>query len=333
MECLNNLVDVWNGVDEQDSNKIYLNDLPGFEFSSAEFASNSEHTDGAELLASNKREAIRHLIEDFSNHLNEKAKITTVLTNQIAGKYDENLREKSTEAGKYKGVQISLSSYPYLSLYVDRISVFAKNAVTTNILLYDLQQGIQIDSFPITTVAGEITTIQVGKEYKNKGQYLNLAFVIDSSLTIVYNTITTGKHCDHCFYKLEGMNRFTDGRGISISQAAQKIESNVRGESHTNGISIAYSIQCDPTYFLCAMANRFKMALRYRWGMEFFNAVLKSTRANSLTTIFKDTAEQSFADCSVGYANSMDVVLKNISIPNNYCYSCNPIVSMKSKFA
>lgn len=331
MECLNNLVDVWNGVDEKDPLKFYLNDLPGFELNNAELIANSEHTDGMELLASNKREAIRHLIEDFSNHLNERARFSTVLTNQIAGKYDENLREKPAQAGKYKGIQISLSSYPYLSLYIDRISVFTKSAITTNILVYDLQQGIQIDSFPITTLAGQITPIEVGKEYKNKGQYLNLAFVIDSSLSIVYNTITS-KPCDRCFYRLESMSRFTDGRGISIDQSDQKIESNVRGESHTNGISVTYSVQCDPTYFLCSMANRFRMALRYRWGMEYFNAVLKSSRANSQTTVLKEDAEQGFADCQLGYQTSMETVLKNITIPNNYCYSCNPIVSQKSKF-
>lgn len=331
MECLLNLVDFLDGTKTRDSSKLYINDIPGFELSQPEYVVNGDQTDSLNFLEQCKKEAATRLLDEFTAHLNERAKYNSVLRNQRAGVFEQNLIERAAVSARYGGVQLSIASYPYLSLYVDRIGLFTKNSVTTNIKVFDLQQGIELDSFPITTVGGEITYIQVGKEYKNNAQYLNLIFVIDTSLTPTYNTITSS--CGHCFYNLEALNQYIDGRGVSIGQSQQKIDTNIKGEGHTNGITLSYSIQCDPSYFICGMANRFANALRYLWFAEFNRWIVKSTRGNSLTTIHKDDAIANVNEYEEKFAQSMKVVLANITIPNNLCYSCDPYINMKSKFS
>jgi hypothetical protein len=331
MGCLENTVGIWDEVSDKDPNIIYINDLPGFDLSFPDFLAPKQVSDGIELLENKRRSASLFLKQEILQHLNPRTTMGSVLANQVSGTIQENLQVKTLEAAKYKGLQLSLGQYPYLSIYVDRISVFAVNAVTTNVLVVDLQQGIVLDTLPITTVAGEITYIQVGKEYKNEGQYLNLAFLIDSSLTDVYYVTADRAICSGCFARMEHLNTFTDGRGVSISQAAQQIDSNLVSEIHTNGISVHYSIQCNHDHFLCNMANRFMTSMFYRFGIELMDEVIHSARLTSLTTIGKDKARELKAELITKYNNTMEGVLQNLELPNNVCYHCKPMVQIVNR--
>lgn len=331
MTCLENLVGIWDECTEKDSSIIYINDLPGFDLSFADFLSKEQVIDGVDLLENKRRAASIFLKQEILQHLSPRTTIGSVLSNQAIGTIQENLQVKALEALKYKGLQISVSQYPYLAAYIDRISLFAVSAVTTNILIVDLQQGIILDTLPITTVAGEITYLQVGKEYKNEGQYLNLAILIDSSITDVYFTTADRTACTGCFARMEHLNTYTDGRGISLLQSAQKIESNLVSELHTNGISVHYSIQCNHEHFLCNMANRFMMSMFYRFGIELMDEVIHSSRLTSLTTIGKDKARELKAELITKYNNSMEGVLQNLELPNNACYHCKPKVQLVNR--
>lgn len=329
--CLEDFVGIWDECTEKDPSILYINDLPGFDLSFADFLAPEQVADGVELLEAKRRSAAIFLKQEILQHLNPRTTIGSVLSNQVTGIVQENLQVKTLEAAKFKGLQISVSHYPYLSVYVDRISLFAVNSVTTNILVVDLQQGLVLDTLPITTVGGEITYLNVRKEYKNEGQYLNLAFLVDSSLTDVYYTTADHTPCGSCFARMEHLNTYCDGRGISLLQSAQKIDSNLVSETHTNGISVHYSVQCNHDHFICNMANRFMTSLFYRFGVELMDEVIHSNRLTSLTTIGKDRARELKADLITKYNNSMDGVLQNLELPNNICYHCKPSVQLVNR--
>lgn len=327
MECLNNLVGIWDKCTARDSSLMYIDDLPGFDLDWPSFLDKEQVDSAIDLLQRIRNKAGIFLKHEILNNLNPRVTIGSVLSNEIAGIIQDNLQEKAIEAGKYKGIQIALSNYPYLQIYVDSISLFSKSAVTTNIKVIDLTQGIEIDSLPITTIAGAITKIQVGKTYQNKGQYLNLAFLIDSSLSISYDTTITGGICRGCFPKLERLGSYAWARAVKVSQSSPLVEQSLQGESHTNGMSISFSTQCDHEHFICGMANRFTLPMYYRFGMELMEEGLTTDNLNSLTTVGKDKMQKLKEYCTSGYNNSMPGILQNLQLPNNACYNCNPIIT------
>jgi hypothetical protein len=327
MDCLNNLVQIWDKCTERDPDLLYIDQLPGFDLDWPNFFNKEQVDSGIELLTRIRNKAGIMLSHEFLNNLNPRVKVGSVLSNEVVGQIQDNLQEKAIEAGKYKGIQLALNHYPYLQIYVDKISLFAKTVITTNIKVIDLTQGITLDDLPITTVAGQITTIQVGKTYKNKGQYLNLAFVIDSSLAITYETTVNARACGSCFPKLERLGSYAFARGVKISQAGPLVEQNIQGEGHTNGLTVYFSTQCDHQHFICGMANRFQLPMYYKFGIELMEEGLTTDNLNSLTTVGKDKMKKIQEYCEKGYTESMSGILQNLELPNNACYYCQPMIT------
>lgn len=330
MTCLENLVKIWDTCSAKESG-LYINDLPGFDLSFPDYLATEQVEDSMQLLTDKRRMASEFLKHEILSHLNPRSKMGSVLSGQTAGFYDEDREKKAAQAGLYKGIQLTIENYPYLQIYVDTISVFIDDAITTNILVYDLTTGLLLDTLPITTVANQPTLIQVGKTYQNKGQYLNLGFLIDASLADSYETNITGSACVSCFSRLERLSAYCGGRGVKIASAGTINNQNLQGETHTNGISLQYSVQCDHEYFVCNIANRLALPMWYRFGIELMDEVIYSKRLNSLTTIHKEDAVALKAEYQIKYDECLKGVLQNLQIPNNICYNCTPFVSINTR--
>ena len=331
MLCLENQVLIWDGCTTKESNKIYINDLPGFDLSIPDYLSTQQVADGMQLMESKRRMASEFVKYEIQNFLNPRAQMATVVANQTAGYYREDRKLINLEANKYKGIQISLENYPYLSLYVNSISVFWDAAITTNVRVYNLTTGELLDTLPITTVANEPTLITVNKEYKNNGQFLNLIFVVDSSLADAYETTILPKGCTSCFARYELFNQYAGGRGIKINQSSTINNQSIQSELHTHGVSVDYSIGCDHDYFICNMANRFALPMFYKFGIEIMDEIIYSKRLNSLTTIHKDDAINLKVEYLLKYQESMNNVLNYIQIPNNICFNCTPFIAINTR--
>lgn len=331
MTCLENQVLIWDGCTAKNPNKIYINDLPGFELSIPDYLTTQQVTDGMALMQDKRRMASEFLKHEILNFLNPRSAMGSVVTNQTAGFYKEDRTLKNAQANLYKGVQLSLQNFPYLSIYINSISLFWDDAVTTNVRLYNLTTGELIDTFPITTVANHPTFITIDKTYQNTGQYLNLAIVTDSNLSGAYETTITPKGCTGCFARYEQLSQFCGGRGIKVNTSGAIIDNNVVSETHTHGLSVNYSIGCDYEYFICNMANRFALPMFYRFGVELMDEIIYSKRLNSLTTIHKDDAVQLKGEYMVKYTDSMQNVLQHLQLPNNICYNCRPFVAINTR--
>jgi hypothetical protein len=329
MDCLNNLVGIWDGCSTRED-KLYINDLQGFDMNWLDSLAKEQNSTSIEVLESIRNKSGIFLKNEIHAFLNPRAELGSVLSNEVAGYIQDNKTVKTLEAAKYKGVQVTLREFPYMSIYVDRISLFAVDSVTTDIKVYDILQGILLDTLPITTVGGQVTTIDVGKIYQNKGQYLSLAFVIDSSVTDVYYVTATGRSCGNCHPRYE-MYGYAGGRGIEFAQSATPLENTINGLGHTNGLSVHYSVQCDHDYWICNMAGRFSLAMYYRFGVELCEEILSSMNLNSLTTVYSERIKATQEKCIKGYNEQMEIVVKNLKIPNNICYTCTPLIKNNTR--
>jgi hypothetical protein len=331
MDCLNNLVGIWDGCTAKED-KLYINDLPGFDLSVPEWLQKEQDTSPLSLLESIRNKSGLFLKHEILGNLNPRVQMSSVLWNGTAGIADFNRNVKSLEASKYKGIQISTELYPYTEIYLDQIAFFPVSSLNdVNFYVYDLTQGLLLDTFTSDVVGGQINYIRTGKTYKNKGQYLNLAVLVDSSLTNVYDVNPFGDGCRTCHTGLKPIGTYSSGRGVSILQASAIINSNLRGESDTNGISLQYSVSCDHEYFVCSMANRFMLPMYYRFGIELMDEVINSDRLNSYTTIGLDKARAMKEDLILKYNDTMKGIMQNLHVPNNACFYCTPNVTINTR--
>lgn len=328
MECLINKIEIWDGCGEKDTTKMYINDLPGFDLSIPEQLNKEQDSSPMSLLVDIRRKSALFLKNEFLAQLNPRVEMGSILYSGTAGYVNDNKIQKTLQAGKYGGLQIGTPNYPYTEIYIDRIGWFAKDVITTTIKIFDLTRGVEIDSFPITTTANDVTYITINKTYQNKGQYLNLIVVVDAGLTDVFEVLTSYNGCASCLTSIQPFNRYTSGRGIFIPTISNPIDNNLIGASHTSGIIVHYSISCDQEYFLCQISNRFILSMYYRFGMELMKEIINSPRLNSLTTVRMEKAKSMLKDLTEEYNESMGNVLKNLELPNNACYHCEPRVKI-----
>lgn len=331
MRCLDDLVGIDDGCTTRED-KLYINDLAGFDLSIPEWLQKEQDASPITLLEGIRNKAGIFLKHEILGNLNPRVQMGSVLWNGVIGVANNNRQVKALEASKYKGVQVSTENFPYTEIYLDQVSVFPVSPVTDlDVYVYDLTQGLLLDTFTFNVTGGQINYYRVGKTYKNKGQYLNLAIVIDSSLTDVYDVNLTGDGCRTCTTGLKPVGIYSNGRGISILQADAKINSNLHGESHTNGVSIQYSIGCDHDYFVCSMANRFMLPMYYRFGIELMDEIINSDRINSLTTLGLDKARAMKDELILKYNDTMKGILQNLHVPNNACYTCTPNINVNTR--
>lgn len=330
MDCLNNLVGIWDGSTAK-TDILYINDLPGFDLSLPDFLKKEQDESPITLLEGIRNKAGIFLKHEILGNLNPRVQMHSVLYNGVAGVVDTTRTVKTLEAAKYKGLNISVENYPYTQIYVDQISFYPVDNVTDlDVYLYDLTTGTLLDTYTFTVTGGEVNYYRVGKTYQNKGQYLNLALVVDSSLTDVYEVVTTAG-CRSCNVGFRALNTYCSGRGVKWNSASDPIYSNTLSESHTNGLSMHYSVQCDHDYFVCSMANRFMLPMYYRFGIELMDEILHSDRLNSLTTIGRDSAKELKDDLINKYNATMQGILQNLNVPNNVCYTCTPNVAIRTR--
>lgn len=331
MDCLNNLVGIWDGCTAKED-KLYINDLAGFDLSTPEWLVKEQDASPITMLEGIRNKAGIFLKHEILGNLNPRAQMGSVLWNGTIGIANNNRQTKTLEAGKLKGIQVSTENYPYTEIYIDQIAVFPVSTLNDfEVYVYDLTQGLLLDTFTFDVTGGEMNYYRVGKTYKNKGQYLNLAILSDASLTDMYDVNLTGDGCRTCNTGLKPVGIYSSGRGVSISDSGSIINSNLRGESHTNGLSIQYSISCDHDYFVCSMANRFQLPMYYRFGIELMDEIIFSDRLNSLTTLGLDRARSMKDELILKYNETMKGILMNLHVPNNACYVCTSNININTR--
>lgn len=327
MECLTRLVGIWDGCGEKDSSILYINNLPGFDLSIPEHLIKEQDKSPMQLLRDLRGDSAIFLKNEFLANLNPRVEMGSVLFTGIAGFINDNKVLKSQSAGNYGGVQIGTPNHPYTEIFIDRIGWFTKDVVTTTVRIFDLTKGVEIDSFPVTTVADDVTYVTINKSYKNKGQYLNLIAVVDAGLTDTYEVLAFNNGCNDCFRSVQPFSRFTSGRAITIPISSTPIDTNLVGSPHTYGLFVHYSIQCDHEYFLCQMSNRFMLSMYYRFGIRLMDEIIYTGNLNSLTTVRMDKAKTMKKELIDQYNESMNNVMKNLHLPNNACYHCEPKIT------
>lgn len=333
IECFENIIGIRTecGQAPVPSSGFYIQDLPGINLKFADSV-NQDEDSGYDLLSKKIGMAGEYVASELRNKMQNYFLQNSVIENMVVGYYQDNMQPSAPIAGSYKGIQLEVIESPHLSLFVSSLSFFGEYTGTLPIKVIDLTQGRVIDSFDVEVEAGQITIVDVYKEYKTQGQRLNLFIGYDSTgitaykSTMFQNNLIGG--CTSCrTVKYSWANRFVRIWNRSVSTSGPLIENAMKSVNDSGGLSLTYSLSCSLDRWLCQMKNNLAFAILHRSGMEVIQEAKISNRFNSMLLLKKDEYDALYGYLETKYTESITNVFTNLRLPNDQCFRCNSKVS------
>jgi hypothetical protein len=322
MNCLSEIIGIKKAcTDTEPSSGLYVNDLPGMSLKIADSAANSEKINGITLIEDRINFASNYIVNDFRNFLQDKFILNSILENSKVGYYkDDNSIVAATN--KLKGLRINVREEPFININISRIGLRFDTSITTNILIYNLYTGELLYTLPITTVANEITYIDVNKTIATKRQRISLFVCIDASVSDHYAAYANQSNigCSTCGAK-KYISTVSSGQ---IDPASSKTETNYVTSTSTGGLTVDYSIECDMLNYICSISRSLAWPLLYKTGHLIMQELKHSQQLNTIVMINKAKNEELSTYYEQEYTKAMNQLTSNLQIPKDICFQCAP---------
>lgn len=323
LDCLDNIIGIDKVCTPSTSiSGLNINQLPGITVRALDAGANEEIKSAQEFFNGKIDLAKSILRNQIESHFSDKIVHESLVEHETLGYWTDNLQLVAKEVSKLKGIQLEIDRSAYTELYVHSIWLQLKDAITTDIEIWDIISGTKLDTISITTVADTPTQVEVNKTYKSNKQKLNLIAVIDSGISDTYKTtLTAGRgQCLDCSNGFGFRNNVLRARGIEINSASPKTLTNLSASaSSTNGMSIVYSVKCCIDNFICHYNKTFGLPLLYLTGSLIMDEMKHSDRYNTFITIRKANNEELQEEYEFKYREALDNLLENMMLPDNDC--------------
>jgi hypothetical protein len=331
MTCLDNLIGISPLLGDVPDSGLFLSDID-ITLQQGNDLQTTNNTSGVDYLQKKIEFAQKTVVNDFVNRLRESKPnlkafgVNTILESNTVGKYRQNKPVLNANAAVERGLYLDVNDATYLSLKVTSVSLMAQATGNVTVKVYDLIQGIQIDSIVIACVAGEISTVSVNRSYDNNGQRYQLAFLYDGAVASYINDYNTSK-CLGCTPSWSVGN--CKWSGASIADGATKIRSSLStgGTNGANGLSITYTVDCDVNSLVCQLKSRLAFPLLYKTAVLVADSYKLTPRINATVKIPNVPTEDWRAWAVSEYEKVMDNIIQGIQLPNTACFKCISRVS------
>jgi hypothetical protein len=315
--CLSELV----GIDSCEGNAIvslsdvglYTNELNAFV--------GKEYQSGVLLGEDKIRYASELVYNDILLSFTDKYIVKEVMSNKTVGFYQHNLEEK-TNRGDLAGLEILLDCHnTWLDLYISDLSLHVKHTGVVPVYIYNVLTGDILDTFNINAVSGNIINLTIDKLYQSNKQKLHLAVLYDLPTSYYSTALDSG--CAGCVGNSHvKVSNFVRSRGVYIDGSVLK--ANITGESHTNGLSVNYSLQCNHNDWLCQYRNKLIYPVAYKAASEILKyALFTSDRFNSKVVLDYEKIKARIGEYELLYDRELKKIKSTISVPKDMvCFDC-----------
>jgi hypothetical protein len=326
MECLKNLV----GLDGCTSgNEPYKLNQIGLSLGQLEKLLPDGYKNVPDWLEAIKDLAAQELSNDVINYVSSSVKVETLLENNVAGYYNERLKE--TTAPNYAGLYFDLwNRSAYAKLKISSIKFFGKHTGDVAVKIVNLLNGQEIDSVTIPAEADKVIEVPVDIEVKSKMRDLKVAVIYDASLITSYEATLVKSGCTNCGGSRGYRSSIASINPLNIVEPF--IESNKTGRSDTAGLSIDYAWTCDQSEFVCSVSGSLGLPYLYRVGYNLIVSALNGfSQWSDQMTVNREQNEERSMFFEGRYASEMEKFLKNARVPKNVCFTCNPKVGILTR--
>ena len=325
MNCFDNIIGIKTGCSIiEGSSALYIENL-GITCQEADSYINDDYENGQALIEDKIAFATTTVKKTITNNFSGAINTRQFLKSETLGHYQDNLQLQSLSAGNYGGINWSLNNTSsYLDGFFNSISLQVDHTGDIDVFVYNLITGKLIDTITIPCIAGEISTKIINKTYSSDRERLDLIFVYDTSAIQSYKCTYDYAGCGSCS-GFRYSNYYVSSTPILIDQGVQKIRSNITSQSHTYGLSLNYTVQCNFESWLCNVSNLLAMPILYLAGEEIMNyAILSSNRNNSDSNIDYERNEKRRDFFSQKHLENMGATMNNLVLPkNDTCFICN----------
>ncbi len=323
MECLTNLV----GLDgcESATAPFTLNQI-GYSTNQIEQFMDDSYSTVDEFLTANKRTAAQMLISDFFGMVSGGSFTKQIIDSSIAGLYPDQ-----TLADSVSGIRgISLKLYgqsEYWKININAVTLYADSTGDVDISLYNLTTGEILTTKTISTVAGTIASVDFDYVFESNMSAVNLFIGYDTTGVSPYTASVFLNTC--CGKKPVCTTSFASVQGAEL--VSPFYYNSVTQKSTTAGLTVAYSIECNNTAYLCSIKSILGLAMLYRTAMCILDySKDSSSQFSQQQTINADGNEDRWTRAEYLYNRELKKIMNQVTLPSNRCFYCSKRVSFKS---
>lgn len=246
----------------------------------------------------------------------------TFVDRQRIGDPDQSQTLMTGTAATIGGIVIE-TAHPTSNLTI-RIGMgyyYGDTAGVTTFTVYDLEDGASVGSYTITAVQGKNVSKSIQVElpaYRQSKRY----FVTHDKLDYYQVNVASGS-CSACGekgYRHGGVTMY----GARISDSAAKRYSNLSRVSHTSGMGITVTVECDHGQWLCEVKNALALPYLYKVGQGILlRGVDNLDRFNSYAGMNREALIERAERYSMEYNKAMDNTVGKMAVPDDpMCFVC-----------
>ncbi len=328
MDCLDGLVGI-RGIctPETPDSIFYVNDLPSISIKEVDASLNSESASAVELIRQKIELAGDLIAARMRTYFNPRFKGNSLIENGVIGFAKDNQETVNDQTGYLIGKEIEITNYNYLEFFLSKVGLHCTTSGSKNVFVYDLIQNKLLDTIPVTTVAGEISYVDVYKSYKSYGQKIHL--FIGYEYTGSYKTILSRNNCSSCKGQVY-QNPYVRFANRSILTSDVKIADNLVTGSE-DGLTMTYSVNCTFDPFVCSMKHLLAEAICWKSGELLAMEMRYSKRNNSIISVYTEDYDALIAGYAAGAEAALKTNLQTMRLPDSECFYCNKKAFMETR--
>jgi hypothetical protein len=268
---------------------------------------------------------------DLYTSLALNQRVNTLLSDQVAGYFQDDMQGVAAEANKYKGIQLwnRQSGSSFLELQISEIGLQVNYTGDVDVKIYDLISATLLKTITIPTVAGEIVRVNTDFGYVSKKQWMNIYVCYETTGIPSYQTYILNSGCAACNRNASNQYMFMNAASIGTSQSM--INSNLSGISNTAGLSITYSLNCAIEPFICSIKNLCAYPLAMKTLAEVMREMSNSNRFNSIISLNRGDNKELMAYYEAEYERAMKNIMMNMVLEDKVCFPCLPKVKIVTR--
>lgn len=323
--CLENVVSIRGACTETASNSgLYLDDVD-VTLREIENYVTGDYTNAEKLALDKIKFASKKVAAEINTYMQPRYTSNSIIDGQRIG-YNLYNKETVAASAKMRGIEIELcKNDSYLQVHISTLDLFVNFSGAVNVFVYDMVQGLLLDTIAVTAVAGQVVTTNVNKTYSARRKGMDLAIIYDVTAIDQYKTEVSVGGCSSCGTgNIRSINSYISTRGISVGVGDAKINSNLTGDGYTGGLSIVYSVNCDRESWLCSIQNVIAMPILYAAAVDLMRfAIDYSDQFNTTTRIDFERLKNRHDYYLTKYKETINNILPSMKLPNDsLCFEC-----------
>lgn len=322
MACFDNFITVEETCSQVEPASGYSLNQIGISKNEIEQIITRDYTSVDDFVAKKSAFAINKVVNEIYNHLSPRYKADSILAGSRIG-HEQAQKELVSQSG-WVGAEVTLyNPGSFLDFVISDISLYVNVSATVPVKIYNVITGQLLATVNVVTTAGQPSThfekVVIPAMRGNLHLWLGYdGTAIDSYKTLVHNACAT---CSGTVFT----HRFVRASGAGI--ASPFLENSLTPLSHTAGISLNYSVNCNHKDWLCTHRNILGIPFLYKTGIEICNHALLSSinqRVMAITTVNLEVMKEKKAYYEEQYEKEMNNLMRNMAVPQDRnCFICD----------